>query len=90
MSHDRSPKQLAGQGPLSKGVAAADFPIVGIGASAGGLDACKAFIGALPPVTGMAFLLVQHLDPSHDSLLVDLLAGGTLSVEEASDGARIE
>ena len=90
MSHDRSPEQLAGEAAPSKGVAAADFPIVGIGASAGGLDACRAFIGALPPVTGMAFLLVQHLDPSHDSLLVDLLAGGTLSVEEASDGARIE
>ena len=90
MSHDRSPEHLAGQAAPTQSVAAADFPIVGIGASAGGLDACKAFIGALPPVTDMAFLLVQHLDPRHDSLLVDLLAGGTLSVEEASDGAHIE
>ena len=90
MSHDRSPEHLAGNAAPAKSAAAADFPIVGIGASAGGLDACKALIGALPPDTGMAFILVQHLDPSHESLLVDLLAGGTLSVEEASDGARIE
>ena len=69
---------------------AVGFPLVGIGASAGGLEACKALIGALPTVTGAAFLLVQHLDPSHESLLVDLLAGGPLIIEEASDGARVE
>jgi two-component system, chemotaxis family, CheB/CheR fusion protein len=40
-----------------------DFPIVGIGASAGGLDAFKRLIKALPDDTGMAFVLIQHLDP---------------------------
>ena len=65
--------------------------MVGVGASAGGLDACKKLIGALPAKTGMAFILVQHLDPAHVSMLVDLLAGHTaLSVAEATDGMVIE
>ena len=54
-----------------------DFPVVGIGASAGGLEACKKLVGALPAGNGMAFILVQHLDPTHESMMVDLLAGHT-------------
>lgn len=50
------------------------FPIVGIGASAGGLEAFGQLLSALPNDTGMAFVLVQHLDPSHESLLAELLA----------------
>ena len=46
-----------------------DFLIVGIGASAGGLDACTKLLGALPDA-GMAFILVQHLDPTHESMMV--------------------
>ena len=49
------------------------FPVVGIGASAGGLDACKEFFEFLPANTGMAFVLVQHLDPHHKSMLTELL-----------------
>src|SRR5712692_9323680 len=45
------------------------FPVVGIGASAGGLEAAKQFLEHLAPDTGMAFVLVQHLDPKHESLL---------------------
>src|SRR5665213_3303828 len=56
---------------------ATGFPIVGIGASAGGLDACKKLVGALPSGNGMAFILVQHLDPTHESMMVDLLADHT-------------
>ena len=55
----------------------ADFPVVAIGASAGGLEACKKLLDALPAGNGMAFILVQHLDPSHDSMMVGLLAGHT-------------
>ena len=55
----------------------AGFPVVGIGASAGGLDACRKFVASLPAHTGMAFILVQHLDPTHESMMVDLLAGHT-------------
>lgn len=68
-----------------------DFPVVGIGASAGGLDACKKLIDALPADIGMAFILVQHLDPTHESMMVDLLAEHTaMSVRQATDGMPIE
>src|SRR5947207_1176230 len=50
------------------------FPIVGIGYSAGGWEACRQLFAYLPDDTGMAFLLVQHLDPDHESRLADLLA----------------
>ena len=56
----------------------ADIPfVVGIGASAGGLEAVAELLGALPAATGMAFILVQHLDPSHESLLAEILAKKT-------------
>ena len=42
------------------------FPIVGVGASAGGLEAFRSLLEALPVNTGMAFVFVQHLDPEHD------------------------
>ncbi|HVE13956.1 MAG TPA: chemotaxis protein CheB, partial [Elusimicrobiota bacterium] len=45
------------------------FPIVGIGASAGGLEAVSRLLARLPLDTGMAFVVVQHLDPSRESLL---------------------
>jgi two-component system CheB/CheR fusion protein len=68
--------------------------VVGIGASAGGLDACTKLIGALPgssPGGGMAFILVQHLDPTHASMMVDLLAEHTkMPVLQAADGMIIE
>ena len=68
-----------------------DFLIVGIGASAGGLDACRKLIEALPASNGMAFILVQHLDPTHESMMVDLLAGHTqMAVRQAADGALLE
>jgi len=67
------------------------FPVVAIGASAGGLEACKKLLDALPAHNGMAFVVVQHLDPSHDSLLVTLLAAHTsMTVVQATDGAAIE
>ncbi len=68
-----------------------DFPVVAIGASAGGLDACRKLLDALPAINGMAFIIVQHLDPSHDSMMVDLLAGHTsMPVLQATDGMPIE
>ncbi len=79
---------LVAQGPP---VAASDFPIVGIGASAGGLEACRIFVAALPADTGIAFILVQHLEPSHESMMVSLLAGRTsMNVLQAEDGMRID
>ena len=71
--------------------AARRFPIVGIGASAGGLDAFKALLAATPPDTGMAFVLIQHLDPLHASLMAELLSSRTtMPVAPAAKGARIE
>ncbi len=65
--------------------------VVAIGASAGGLDACRTLLEALPPKPGVAFILVQHQDPNHDSLLVELLSGHTrMTVGLAEDGAAIE
>ena len=65
--------------------------VVGIGASAGGLDAFIDFISAIPPSTGLAFVLVQHLDPRHDSMLGDILAGATsMEVQQVVDGMRVE
>jgi two-component system CheB/CheR fusion protein len=48
-------------------------PVVGIGASAGGLDSFRRFLSAVPPESGMAFVLVQHLDPTHESLAVEVI-----------------
>jgi two-component system CheB/CheR fusion protein len=62
------------------------FPIVGIGASAGGLEAFEAFFRACPADTGMAFVLVPHLDPGHHSLLTEILQRSTaMPVMEALD-----
>jgi two-component system CheB/CheR fusion protein len=73
------------------GRGSAGFPVVGIGASAGGLDACRKLVGALPAGNGMAFILIQHLDPTHESMMVDLLVGHTsMTVRQASDGMPIE
>jgi two-component system CheB/CheR fusion protein len=69
---------------------APDFPIVAIGASAGGLEACRKLFDGLAPDTGMAFIVVQHMDPNHPSLLVNLLAGHTtMAVTQARDGAML-
>src|SRR3984893_5153436 len=68
-----------------------NFPVVGLGASAGGLDASRRLLGALPAGTGMAFILIQHLDPTHASMMVDLLAGHTqMKVQQAADGMPLE
>ncbi len=67
------------------------FPIVGIGASAGGLEAFTQLLVALPLDTGLAFVLVQHLAPQHESMLTVLLSHATpLPIHEARDGMRIE
>lgn len=66
------------------------FPIVAIGASAGGLEAYSDFFHALPANTGMAFVLIQHLDPKHHSLLAEILSKVTrMPVDEVQAGVRI-
>ena len=84
-----SPNQRAvAGGPPSH---TAEFPIIGIGASAGGLDACRKFLAALPTNCGMAFILIQHLDPTHESMMADLLASHTsMTVLQATDGLPLK
>ena len=66
------------------------FPIIGIGASAGGLDALAELLSALPAVPGMAFLVIQHLDPVHASVLAELLTKHTaLPVKQVQDGEPV-
>jgi len=67
------------------------FPIVGVGASAGGLEAFTQMLGALPVDTGMAFVLVQHLAPKHASMLAEILSRTTaMPVTEVHDEPRVE
>ena len=67
------------------------FPIVGVGASAGGLEAFRELLAHLPLDTGMAFVLVQHLDPVHESALTQLLTRVTsLPVREVTHNLRVE
>lgn len=66
------------------------FPIVGIGASAGGLEAFTELLGNLPIDTGLALVLVQHLDRTHESALTELLARATaLPVREVTQNQRV-
>ncbi len=67
------------------------FPIVGLGASAGGLEAFEQFFRHITPDSGMAFVLVSHLDPSHASILTEILQRNTaLPVVEAQDQMKVE
>jgi chemotaxis response regulator CheB len=67
------------------------FPIVGIGASAGGLEALELFLKHVPDGCGMAFVIVQHLDPTHKGIMVELLQRTTrmpvVQAATASNGA---
>jgi two-component system, chemotaxis family, CheB/CheR fusion protein len=82
--------------PLSEGTGLAEPEagpriIVGIGASAGGLEAFQKFFAHMPPSSGMGFVLVQHLDPHHASLMPELLGRSTrMPVQQARDGIRVE
>ncbi len=67
------------------------FPIVGIGASAGGLNAFKTFFSHMPDNSNMAFVLVPHLDPNHRSLMVELLTKHTtMPVCEVEDNMPVK
>lgn len=78
------------ENPKSSSSKTEDFPIVGIGASAGGLKAFEAFFDALPHSNGIAFILVQHLDPHHESELAELLQSHThLNVSQVEDQVAV-
>src|SRR5262245_40770349 len=67
------------------------WPVVGIGASAGGLEALEMLFRHMPPVPGGAFVVVQHLDPHHPSIMQELLSKVTsMPVEQAGNGKAVE
>jgi two-component system CheB/CheR fusion protein len=67
------------------------FPIVGIGASAGGLEALELFLRNVPEKSGMAFVIVQHLDPTHKGIMVELLQRVTpMPVSQVRDRMKVE
>jgi two-component system CheB/CheR fusion protein len=94
----KSPRRRSAEASLKKGSPAGvgddtsrgAFPIVGIGASAGGLEAFTELLKALPDDTGMSFVLVQHLDPERESQLSQILARATLlPVHEIAGEERV-
>jgi len=73
------------------GEVALDFYVVGIGASAGGLEALQRFFHQIPSLPDVAFVVIQHLSPDYESHMVDLLAKqATLAVVEATDGMEVK
>ncbi len=67
------------------------FPVVALGASAGGLEALEGFFKVIPPTTGAAFVVVSHLDPKHPSMMAELIGRFTaMQVREVADGAALE
>jgi two-component system CheB/CheR fusion protein len=92
-SKNRSAKTAPAAPAPASGPAAQGFPIVGIGASAGGLGAFEAFFSGMPADVepGMAFVLVQHLAPDHESLLADLIRRYTrMQVFQVVDGMTVQ
>ncbi len=76
------PSTIAGEAP---------FPVVGVAASAGGLEAFTQLLSHLPIDTGMAFVLIQHLAPDRESLLTEILARSTtMPVREVENGIAVE
>ena len=91
-------KATPGRSPAKKEADTAAIPslhdsfyVVGIGASAGGLDALERFFANMPENTGMAFIVVSHLDPNHVSIMPELIQKSTrMKLFEAEDGMRVE
>src|SRR5690349_23361518 len=75
----------------STGPATGWFPVVGVGASAGGLEAFRQLLAHVPADAGLALVLVQHLEPGRASSLCDALAGVTrMKVTQAAEGVRVQ
>ena len=86
-----SDKASAPRHSLAKASLPQPVSIVGVGASAGGLEAFEQLLAALPEDSGMAFVLVQHLAPTHESILSELLGRATrMPVSEVTQGMKVE
>jgi two-component system CheB/CheR fusion protein len=90
VKEQREERPLTRESSASVSVTSTSFPIVAIGASAGGLEAFSNILRALPPEPGLALVFIPHLDPTHESAMVELLARTTrLPVHQAADGVRV-
>ena len=86
----QSPPPPKKEAATDRGPGGGGFPVVGLGASAGGLEAFEQFFTHMPGDSGLAFVLVSHLNPDHESLMTELLGRFTpMPVEEAADGMRM-
>jgi two-component system, chemotaxis family, CheB/CheR fusion protein len=84
------PNKRGRREPSSDYSASDSFPIVAIGASAGGLEAFSNLLRALPPEPGLALIFIPHLDPTHESAMVELLSRTTrLPVRQAAEDMRV-
>ena len=99
MSDENTPRQDAFEGQTDRQAQPVDdeqpprlpFPVVGVGASAGGLEAFSEFLAAMRPDAGMAFVFILHLPPDHHSLLAEILARRTaMSVAQVEDGMAVD
>ncbi|HSB77980.1 MAG TPA: CheR family methyltransferase [Candidatus Methylomirabilis sp.] len=85
------PGPLDQDAPASMAGATSGIPVVGLGGSAGALESFRRFLAALPVETGAAFVVIQHLAPTHQSLLTELLAQHTrMRVIHAQDAVPVE
>ena len=83
-------KKMAVKKPVAKAGSKTRTPVVCLGASAGGLEAFIQVLGNMPVNTGLAFILVQHLDPKHSSMSAPIISRSTsLPVEEIKDGTVV-
>jgi two-component system CheB/CheR fusion protein len=91
-ANGRKPAAQAPPGdPLAAAHEGAAFPVVGIGASAGGLEALEQFLRHVPKEAGLAFVVVQHLDPTHKGIMVELLQRTTpMPVIQVRDRLKVE
>jgi len=88
----KAPKKIpADKGKIGHASVDGTFPVVGVGASAGGLEAFTVLLEHLPADSGLAIVLVQHLDPTHESLLKDILSRSTeMTIHEVKDGMPVQ
>ena len=85
------PDELPGYSLDQSTTSSVDFPVVGIGASAGGLEALEVFFDNVPSDTRMAFIVVQHLSPDFKSMMAQLLARHTtLTIHNVEQGMRVQ
>ncbi len=90
---EKPPEPLADQEVITPAAESpeADFPVIGIGASAGGLEALELFLRNVPKESGMAFVVVQHLDPTRKGFLADLLQRTTtMSVLQIQESTPVQ